>query len=200
MALTIGITGSIGSGKSTVCSVFKLLGAPVFEADRVAKRLINKNDEVKAGLIRQFGENIYGQDGTVNRKKLAEIVFNDEIQLSKINELVHPLVQNEFLKWSRHYEHLPYIVHEAAILFESGFYKMMNYTIMVAAPEKQRIQRVMKRDGVSEKKVRKRMKNQFSEEKKQKMANFVLINDNTHLIIPKIIEIDKNLKRYGKIW
>lgn len=200
MALTIGVTGGIGSGKTTVCHVFKLLGTPVFEADSVAKYLLNTNEKVKKGLVSLFGENIYAPNGTIHRKKLAGIIFNDQIQLSKMNNLVHPAVREEFLKWLEEYKNLPYVIHEAAILFESGFFKMMNYTILVSAPEELKIERVMKRDGISEKMVRERMKKQFSETKKQEMAHLVLLNDNKHLLIPRIIEIDKNLKKHGKIW
>lgn len=200
MALTIGVTGGIGSGKTTVCKVFKLLGAPVFEADEAAKKLLDNDQQVKSGLIHLFGENIYTPNGTIDRKKLAGIIFNDKIQLSKMNELVHPAVRKNFENWVKHHEHFPYVIHEAAILFESGFYKIMDYTILVTAPENERIERVMKRDKVSRQKVEERINNQFPEEKKQELANLVLMNDNKNLLIPKIIEIDKKLKENGKIW
>jgi len=200
MALTIGITGGIGSGKSIVCKIFHLLGAPVFEADRISKELLNTDQGLKDRLIREFGEAIYRPDGIIDRKKLAGIIFNDDVQLSKMNALVHPAVKDAFLEWTAQHQEVSYIIHEAAILFESGFYRMMDFTLLVSAPEEQRIWRVMKRDGISEEKVRERMKNQFSEEKKQKMATFVLRNDNSHLIIPEILRIDKKLKTDGKIW
>jgi len=200
MALTIGVTGGIGSGKTTVCKVFKLLGVPVFEADKTAKKLLDNDQQVKSGLIHLFGENIYTPNGTIDRKKLAGIIFNDKIQLSKMNALVHPAVRRNFKNWVKQHEHFPYVIHEAAILFESGFYKIMDYTILVTAPENERIERVMKRDKVSRQKVEERIKNQFPEEKKQELANLVLMNDNKNLLIPKIIEIDKKLKEDGKIW
>jgi len=200
MAIIVGITGGIGSGKSTVCKIFELLKVPVFEADTTAKQLLNTEPKIKTNLIHLFGENIYTENGTVNRKKLAEIIFNDEIQLKKINDLVHPVVREKFKKWVTKNEQHPYVIHEAAILFESGFYKMMDYTILVSAPREQRIKWVMERDGVSRQQVEGRMKNQFSEDKKQKLANIVLWNDNQSLLIPKIVEIDKNIREYGKIW
>jgi dephospho-CoA kinase len=200
MALIVGITGGIGSGKSTVCAIFKMLKGPVFEADKVAKQLLDSNRKVKEGLIQRFGKDIYTKNGTVDRKKLAEIIFNDDLQLKKMNELVHPVVREEFENWVKENNKLPYVIHEAAILFESGFYKMMDYTILVSAPREKRIEWVMKRDGVSRKQVEERMKNQLPEEEKQKLASVVLMNDNHHLLIPKIIEIDKNIREYGKIW
>ena len=134
MTLTVGITGGIGSGKSTVCKVFKLLGLPIFEADLVAKKLINSNSKIKNGLTHLFGNDIYIQNEGVDRKKLANIIFNDDIQLAKVNALIHPVVRNEFKNWLKK-QNTAYIIHEAAILFESGFYKMMDFTILVSAPE-----------------------------------------------------------------
>jgi dephospho-CoA kinase len=200
MTLIVGISGGIGSGKSTVCRVFRLLGAPVFEADTVAKELYDSNSEIKTGLIHLFGAQIYTPEGRLDRKKLASLIFTNEFHLAKVNELVHPVVRKEFENWLKVHKNEPYVIHEAAILFESGFYKMMDFTILVSAPEKDRISRVMARDGISEQMVRERMQNQWSEEKKQKLASETLVNDNKNLIIPEIIQIDKNLKEHGKIW
>jgi dephospho-CoA kinase len=199
MTIKVGITGGIGSGKSTVCKIFELLGVPVFEADVVAKQLLNSHPEIKTGLIHLFGETIYTPDGAINRKRLASIIFNNEIQLAKMNKLVHPVVREEFNKWVKK-QKSPYIIHEAAILFESGFYKMMDFTILVSAPKKQKIERVMKRDGVSEELVLERMNKQWTDEEKRKLAGIEIMNDNKRLIIPEIIETDKKLKEYGKIW
>jgi len=200
MALVIGITGGIGSGKSTVCRVFQMLGAPVFEADVAAKQLYETSEEIKNGLIRLYGAGIYKADGKLDRKKLASIVFSDDIQLAKVNKLVHPAVRKQFENWLKEHAHFPYVIHEAAILFESGFYKIMDYTILITAPEKQRIQRVAERDGVDEETVKNRIKKQWPEEDKQKLADKILLNDNKKLIIPEIIQIDKNIKTHGKIW
>lgn len=200
MTLIVGITGGIGSGKSTVCRVFKLLGVPVFEADLAAKKLYDTNEELKHGLIRLFGEKIYTPDGRLDRKKLASVIFNNDLHLARVNELVHPIVRNEFSKWLENYKSSPYVIHEAAILFESGFYKMMDFSILVSAPEEQRLERVIARDGATKEMVKKRMEKQWPDEKKQKLADRVLINDNKNLIIPEIIQIDKRLKEYGKIW
>ncbi|MCY1722916.1 dephospho-CoA kinase [Prolixibacteraceae bacterium Z1-6] len=199
MAITVGITGGIGSGKSTVCSVFKLLGAPVFEADIEAKKLVNTSSEIKSGLIDWFGDDIYTKNGTINRQKLAGIIFNDEVQLNKANGLIHPVVRSEFQKWVQK-QNAPYVVHEAAILFESGFYKMMDYTILVSAPQQIRIDRVTSRDGSTAEQVKERMDKQWTDEQKRKLATIEIKNDNKELILPQIINIDKQLKEYGKIW
>jgi dephospho-CoA kinase len=199
MALTIGITGGIGSGKSTVCQIFKILGIPVFEADHVAKTLINSNAEIKNGLVALFGREIYGSDNRINRKLLASLIFNDDNLLEQVNRLVHPVVRNEFTNWMRRQDS-EYIIHEAAILFESGFYKMMDYTILVSAPEELRIDRVSKRENITPERVRERMAKQWPDEEKRKLTTLELVNDNKKLIIPQILEIDKNLKTHGKIW
>lgn len=199
MTLAIGITGGIGSGKSTVCKVFKLLGVSVFEADLVAKNLINSNAEIRNGLIQHFGKDIYSSDNNINRKMLANLIFNDDLLMENVNRLVHPAVRNEYMNWIKQ-QNSAYIIHEAAILFESGFYKMMDYTILVSAPEEIRIDRVTGRDNIAREKVRLRMLKQLTDEEKRKLAGFELVNDNKKLLIPQIIEIDKNLKAHGKIW
>lgn len=199
MALTIGITGGIGSGKSTVCKVFKMLGVPVFEADTVAKNLIGSHSEIRDGLIKLFGKGIYNQNGVINRKKLAHIIFNDDIQLAKVNNLVHPVVRAEFEKWAD-LQKTNYVIHEAAILFESDFYKIMDFTILVTTSKNIRIERVLKRDGTSAKQVKERMKNQWNDEQKRKLATLEIKNNNRDLIIPQIIKIDNQIKKHGKIW
>ena len=199
MTLKIGITGGIGSGKSTVCKVFSILGAPVFEADLVARQLMESDLQIRKGLVERFGEGVYTPNGSVDRKKLAALIFNDEIQLQKVNELVHPAVRSAFLKWADE-QNVPYVVHEAAILFESGFYKMMDFTILVSAPEEERIQRVTKRDRSRLTEIKERMQKQWSDEEKRKLASIEIRNADHDLIIPQIIKIDKQLKEYGKIW
>ena len=199
MILKVGITGGIGSGKSTVCKIFKLFGVPVFEADSVAKELLDTNTKIKDALIRLFGKGIYIRDAGVDRKKLAEIIFNDDIQLSKVNAIIHPEVRNEFYRWLEKQDS-PYIIHEAAILFESGFYKMMDFTLLVTAPETERIERVLKRDKLTPGQIKERIKKQWSDDEKRKLATIEICNYNTDLIIPQLIKIDKNLREYGKIW
>ncbi len=194
--LKIGITGGIGSGKSTVCRVFSVMGIPVFEADKVARKLMDTDEEIHEKLVRLFGAAVYLPDQTVNRKYLAGIVFKDPSLLAQLNEIVHPVVRKTFFDWCER-QKSPYIIHEAAILFESGFYKMMDKTITVATNEDERIQRVMKRDGTTMELVKERIKNQWSDEERIKLADFVIGNNDDQLIIPQIIEIDKKIKANG---
>jgi dephospho-CoA kinase len=200
MSVTIGVTGGIGSGKTTVCKVFRLLGIPVFEADVIAKEIINTNENLRGRISQLFGSDVYNSDGFIKRKKLADIVFRDERKLNQLNGLVHPAVRDEFLLWSEQKKNYPYVVLEAAILFESGFDSLTDYTILVTAPEDERLKRVVLRDGSSAAEVKERMDRQFPERKKQELADIVLQNDNRHLIIPDIIKIDKKLRENGKIW
>jgi dephospho-CoA kinase len=160
---------------------------------------VNSHPEIKTGLIDWYGPDIYSPNGTIDRKKLAGIIFTDGTQLQKVNSLIHPVVRQEFMIWADK-QNSSYVVHEAAILFESGFYKMMDYTILVTAPENMRIDRVTKRDGSTMEAVKERMGKQWGDEQKRELASLEIKNDNKTLLIPQIIEIDKKLKEYGKIW
>jgi dephospho-CoA kinase len=200
MTLAIGITGGIGSGKSTVCNVFRILGVPVFEADVIAKQLLDSDENLKNSLIALFGKSIYSDTGKLNRERLASIIFQDKSLLAKVNDLVHPAVREEYGRWLAQKKEFRYVIHEAAILFESGFYKMMDFTILVTAPDDQRIARIMKRDITTEAMIRIRMKNQWPENKKLSLAGLTLENDNKKLMIPQIISIDEKLKKHGKFW
>ena len=197
--LKIGITGGIGSGKSTVCRVFLAFGIPVFEADKIAKDLMNANEEIREKLANLFGATVYLPDGVVDRKYLAGIVFNNPSLLEQLNSIVHPVVRQTFFDWCDK-QKSPYIIHEAAILFESGFYKMMDKTITVVTNENERIQRVMKRDGLTLELVKERIRNQWSDKERIKLADFVIGNNDDELIIPQIIEIDKKIRAYGTVW
>ena len=160
---------------------------------------MNSNSEIINELINLYGEDIYTRDGRINRKKLAGIIFNDDIQRAKVNKLVHPMVRNEYKSWINQ-QKAPYAIHEAAILFESGFYKMMDFTILVSAPKDDRIKRVARRDHVTFEQVRERIANQWLDEQKRELASLEITNDNKKLIIPQLVKIDKQLKEYGKIW
>jgi dephospho-CoA kinase len=194
--LKIGMTGGIGSGKSTVCRVFSILGIPVFEADKVAKELINTDREIHRQLIDLFGTAVYLSDQTIDRKYLASIVFNNPSLLAQLNNIVHPVVRKTFFDWCEK-QQSPYIIHEAAILFESGFYKMMDKTITVTTNENERIQRVVKRDGITPEMVKERMRNQWNDQQRKELADFVIGNNDNELVIPQIIEIDKKIRTNG---
>lgn len=194
--IKVGVTGGIGSGKSTVCKVFAALGIPVFEADPVAKELMNNNPLLGEKLISLFGPDVYLPNHTINRKYLAGIVFNNPSLLRQLNNAVHPVVQDAFNNWCEKQD-APYIIHEAAILFESGFYKMMDKTITVVADEAERISRVVKRDELSEQQVRERIRNQWNDAQRMELADFIIRNNETDLIIPQILEIDKRIRTHG---
>lgn len=189
--LKIGITGNIGSGKTTVSKLFELMGIPVFYADDVAKVLMVTDEELIAGVKQTFGDESYLADKTLNRKYIAEIVFNDEAQLAKLNTLVHPAVFRAFDSWAEQEvkDDVPYALKEAAVLFESGSYKFCDKTIMVTAPLDLRIKRVMHRDNITHKEVLNREARQLSEEKKMQMADYVIKNDESELVIPQVLKL-----------
>ncbi|MFY9152128.1 MAG: dephospho-CoA kinase [Prolixibacteraceae bacterium] len=194
--IKIGITGGIGSGKSTACRIFSVLGIPVFEADLEAKRLMNTDPEIAFQLIRLFGEAVYLPDHTIDRKYLAGIVFNNPSLLAQLNQIVHPAVRKAFSDWCDKQDS-PYVIHEAAILFESGFYKLMDKTIAVIANQDQRISRVLKRDHLSPELVMERIKNQWTDEERIKLADFLISNNDDELIVPQIVDIDKKIRAYA---
>lgn len=196
--LKVGVTGGIGSGKSLVCSIFKVLQVPVFEADMEAKILMNSNSEIRKRLIALLGENIYSGQGYLDTKRIAEIIFNDKEIIQKVNQIIHPVVRNSFIKWWQQ-QNTDYIIQEAAILFESGAYQLMDLNILITAPEELRIERVIKRDCTSRQQVIARMANQWNDEKKIKLANFIIYNDESNFLITQVLEIHKKILEYGKV-
>jgi dephospho-CoA kinase len=188
----IGITGGIGSGKSIVCKVFELLGVPIFYADNEAKKIYD-DEKVKTLLINKYGFEIYLPDGKLNKEKLSKIIFSNQDELKYINSLIHPLVAKAYSEWCEKHKHIPYTLKEAAILFESGAYKELDKVITVSAPVELRINRVMKRDNLTRIQILERIKHQWEEEKRIKYANFVIYNDDEHLVIPKILDLHKKL-------
>jgi dephospho-CoA kinase len=175
--LKIGITGGIGSGKTTVANLFAGLGVPVFFADSETRMLQHTDAQLRADLIAAFGAQTYQADGTLNRTYLAQLVFADKAALQKINSIVHPAVARHFAAWCKAHHAHAYILKEAAILFESGSHTALDGVIVVTAPEPMRIERVMQRDGVPAEEVRKRMANQWPETEKLKRANWIVYND-----------------------
>jgi dephospho-CoA kinase len=190
--LKVGLTGNIGSGKSLIASIFQTLGIPVFCADAEAKKLYESNT-VKDQLRRWFGGHIFTEEGEINRKTLAGIIFNDEDKLKKVNELIHPLVRESFGEWISERQNDPYVIYEAAILFESGHYKSLDKIILVTAPAEIRIKRVMERDGIPRADVLARMAHQWEEEKKMHLADFIIRNDGKQMVIPQVMEVHRRL-------
>lgn len=188
--LKIGITGGIGSGKTTVCKIFETLGIPVFYADTVAKEIMTQDPVLISGVKDTFGEESYFADGRLNNKHIAGIVFNDQAELAKLNALVHPAVFRAFDSWlETNASAAPYILKEAALLFESGSYKMCDLSILVSAPLSTKLSRVMQRDGVTEAQVLARMDKQFTDEKKMEMADFYISNDETTSLIVQVLAL-----------
>ena len=193
--LKVGITGGIGSGKSTVSKIFELLGVPVYNADKRAKILMNTGEEIIEKIKNLLGEESYDNEGKLNRKYIASIVFNSKDKLRRLNEIVHPAVKRDFEKWVKANEgKYDYVLKEAALLFETGSYKDLDYTILVSAPEEMRINRVMKRDNVDRESVLARMRNQLDEDKKIEMADVIILNDYTFSLIRQVLQLDKIFK------
>lgn len=185
--LKIGLTGNIGSGKTTVAKVFELLGIPVFYADDEAKKVMVTDEILIESIKRTFGNESYFNDGTLNRKHISSIVFSNEVDLQKLNALVHPAVFRAFDQWILHIKNAPYVIKEAALLFESSSYKMCNRSLLVSAPLETRIARVMKRDNALRKDVESREARQFSEDRKKQLTDDIIINDDQQLVIPQVL-------------
>jgi dephospho-CoA kinase len=190
--IKVGLTGNIGSGKSVVAAIFASLGAPVFHADSEARKLFD-DEKIKEQVRAVFGPDAFTPSAEVNRKVLAEIVFDDIKLLSQLNSIIHPAVRSAYHQWCRLHAEMPYTLYEAAILFESGHYQGMDKIICVTAPEALRIRRVMDRDGITAGEVSKRIANQWVEHKKIKLSDFVIRNDETESLIEQVIKIHREL-------
>ena len=189
--LKIGVTGGIGSGKSTVCKIFEQMGIPVYSADLQARQIMNTDKKLVQQLKQTFGADIYDVQGQLIRPKLAQLVFGDKTKVGKLNSLVHPAVKENFKQWAAQQTGCPYVIKEAALMFESESYKDLDYVITVAAPKETRLKRVVERDGAKRADVLKRMNNQLSERERQDRADFVIKNDGKHPIIPQVMELHK---------
>ncbi len=194
--IKVGLTGGIGSGKTLVSEVFIRLGIPVFNADSEAKTILNKDQQVISQVKKEFGEKIYAIEG-VDRKKLAEIIFNNPSALEKINAIIHPRVRQYFYAWLKRQD-AKYVIEEAAILFESNAYNELDSTINVHADELVRINRVVKRDNTTEEAVKSRIKNQMSDKERIKLADYVIYNNGDRMLLPQILEIHQNILKKVK--
>ena len=188
--LKIGLTGGIGAGKSTVASIFKVLGVPVFDADATAKNILNTDPILREQIAAAFGSETY-KNGLLDRKYLATLVFNNPNQLAKLNALVHPASIEAANIWAKHWEEqgCPYILKEAALLFEAGTNVGLDFIIGVTAPVEMRIARVMERDHVTREEVLKRMQHQLDDTEKMKRCNFVIDNNEVSLVIPQVLAL-----------
>lgn len=190
--LKVGLTGGIGSGKSTIASIFEMLGIPVYYADEATKRLMNTSPKIKEAILKNFGEQSY-INGELDRKFIASIVFSNKEKLELLNSITHPATIEDAEKWMSE-QNSPYALKEAALLFESGAAEKLDYVIGIYAPQHIRVKRVMERDKVPVEEVMKRISRQIDEEMKMKLCNFVITNNEQKLVIPQVLELDKKLR------
>ena len=192
--LKIGLTGGIGSGKSTVAAIFEILGIPVYYADIASKRLMNENENLKSSIIKYFGDDAYSY-GILNRKFLADQVFIDNEKIALLNSLVHPVTIRDAADWIEK-QTTSYIIKEAALIFESGSDKYLDYVIGVESPRVLRIQRAMDRDSISQQQVEDRMSKQMDETEKMRLCDFVIMNGEQQMVIPQVLALhEKFLKK-----
>ena len=189
--LRVGLTGGLGSGKTTVAKIFETVGIPVYYADDAAKRLMNEDATIQRRLSESFGENTY-LNGNLNKPYLAAAVFSDPAKLALLNSLVHPATIADAGTWM-HMQTSPYAIKEAALIFESNAHLQLDYVIGVAAPYALRLQRGMQRDGASKAAIEERMKNQLDEEEKMRRCDFIINNDESELLIPQVLKLHEML-------
>lgn len=187
---TVGVTGGIGSGKTTICKIFKLLGAPIYNADSQAKLLMSDDQELIENIKDTFGRESY-LNGNLNRDYLAERVFQDDQELQKLNNLVHPAVKIDFEKWSRN-QNFHYVIKEAALLIENESFKSLNALIVVHAPESDRVDRVLKRDPFrSREELNAILNKQTSDVVRKELADYLIDNSGNELVIPQVLALHK---------
>jgi len=196
--LKVGVTGGIGSGKSTVCKIFETLGIPIYDSDKAAKWLMQNDEDLINAIKKAFGDDIYTEKNELNRKKLAAIVFHDKKALKKLEALVHPAVFRHGKMWHEQHKAKPYTIKEAALIFESGSYRQLDYVITVTAPENVRIARVQKRDGATVADIKARINKQMPESEKVKLADAVIENNEEKMLLPQIMAIHKILLEKSK--
>ena len=185
--LRIGLTGGIGSGKSTVARIFSVLGIPVYDSDSASKRLMAEDEELKKKIIENFGEDSYS-NGSLNRKYLSEQVFRDPKKTDLLNSIVHPATIKDAEEWMKK-QNAPYIIKEAALIFESGSNKFLDKVIGVSSPVALRMERTMKRSNINAQQVKDRMALQMDEEEKLRLCDYVIINDEQQMLIPQVLEL-----------
>jgi len=196
--LKIGITGGIGTGKTTVCKIFETLGIPVFHADEESKKILMQDSGVHDQLKKIFGDEIL-TNSIPDRKKIADIVFNDKEKLEQLNSILHPATIRKSEEWFGQLYNVPYAIKEAALIFEIGAEKFLNKVIAVSAPETLSVERIMKRDHATEKEVRSRINNQMDQKLKEEKADFIIVNDDSRPLIPQVMNIHEQLLFLAKV-
>jgi dephospho-CoA kinase len=196
-SLKLGVTGGIGSGKTTVCKVFAVLGIPVFSADTEAKRIQDNDRDLQIKINSLAGKDLFAS-GKLDRTEMAKLIFRDSDLLAKVNSIVHPAVFEYFREWLKKQDS-PYAVMEAAILFESGAYRMMDRIVTVVTPMEERIERLVKGNKLTREQITERIKNQIDDESRIKQSDYVIFNSENDTIIPAILGIHREmLKLYNK--
>ena len=190
----IGLTGGIGSGKTTVSKVFAALGVPIFYADEAGRTVLDDDKEVRKAVTKLLGRSAYGEDGRANRKEIASMVFRHPESLEALSAIVHPAVGRAWERFKSRNADADYVVKEVAILFESGSDKDMDAVIAVTAPEALRIERVMARDGSTAEEVQDRMNRQLSEAERVERSNHIILNDGSQPILPQVLDLDAQLR------
>ena len=196
MVLKVGLTGGIGSGKSTVAQIFEVLGIPVYYADMAAKKIMNEDEDLRSAITNIFGEPAY-TNNILDRKYISSIVFSDPAKLEQLNALVHPATKKDGEAWMQQ-QTSPYAIHEAALIFEAKVSDRLDFVIGVSSPIELRIKRAMERDKVSREEVLKRMDQQLDEEVKMSKCDFLLLNDEQQLLIPQVLELHEKLIALSK--
>jgi dephospho-CoA kinase len=189
--LKVGLTGGIGSGKTTVAGIFRRLGIPVFHADDESKKIADHHPDVRRGLINLLGKDLYSE-GKLNRTALAAAIFGNAELLEKVNSIIHPAVRQAFAEWVNR-QSAPYVMQEAAILFETKGYLQMDKNILVYAPQEVRIRRVMNRNQVTREEVLQRMARQANQEELVHLADYVILNDGNTLLLPQVYDVHRQL-------
>ena len=194
--LNVGLTGGIGSGKTIASKIFEILGIPVYQADEAAKSLMESNPILKNQLIEHFSENAF-VDGKLNRKYIADIIFNDKEKLHLINSLVHPYTIQDGIEWMKK-QTTPYAIKEAALIFESGTQSNFDYIIGISSPQSMRLNRTIKRDNTNRELILEKMEHQLDEQVKMKLCDFVLQNDEKTLLTTQVIAVHEKLIALSK--
>ena len=194
--MIVGLTGGIGSGKTTVAQLFETMGCAIYNSDEEAKQLYF-HINIKQQVINLLGKEAYLNDFEINKSFISKKIFSDTSLLHQLNGIIHPAVNEDFIKFKNKFSDETLIIKETALLFETGIYKDLDYSILVTAPLNVKIDRVMKRNSISKEDIEKRMAAQWSDEKKIPLSNFVIINDNEHALIPQVLQVIQTLKHHA---
>jgi dephospho-CoA kinase len=185
--LKVGLTGNLGSGKTTISRIFQILGVPVYHADDASKNFFSDSN-VRQLIRNEFGQEVFSEQNEIDRKALGKIVFSDPEKLKKLNSILHPLVREDFRNWSISYQNHPYVIQEAAILFESGFCHEYDLIVHVSCPEEIAVERALRRDQADRDDIMKRTRLQWTDDKKAAMSDFIILKDGSELVIPQVLK------------